>query len=197
MVRHFLADHDAPRLTVVVGATLMFALLVKEYFEPYPYYGPKKIAAVVCCGALMATGALWEVLSGKRTASDACGFWAVAGYVALLLSAFRFYQIENRAFFEFITLLTFFGFVINHYLEQSYRKPFFLLLSVIGIVGVFGAGSLVAAVGLVLIGLGLFAICHLPISMWARIALLAACAAGLALVRIGWLYAGWAAVILP
>jgi hypothetical protein len=78
VVRHFLADHGAPRLAVVAGAALMFALLAKEYFEPYPYYGPKKIAAVVFCAALMATGALWEVLSGKRTASDACGFWAVA-----------------------------------------------------------------------------------------------------------------------
>ena len=70
-------------------------------------------------------------------------------------------------------------------------------MSLVGIVGVFGFISVPAALGLVVAGLVLVSICHLPIPMWARIALLLACGAGLATVRLGWVYAGWAAVIVP
>ena len=145
----------------------------------------------------MLAGAGWEVWSGRRSTAEALRFWAVAGYVALLVLAFRVYYLETRTFYEFIALLTLFGFIINHYLPASLRRPFFLLLSVVGIVGVFGFVSAPAALGLVVGGLVLVGVCHLPIPMWARIAILVACAGGLATVRLGWVYAGWAAVILP
>ncbi len=196
VTRRVLAAEWTPRLGVILGAALIFALLAMEYFKEYPYYGPKHLLAICVGAALMAAGAVLEVVSGRRSAADALRFWAVGGYVALIVLALHTYTIESRSFTEFVAPLALFGFIINHYLPVALRRPFFLLLCFAGIFAVFGFISLPAALGLIFGGLALVGICHLPIPMWARIAVLVACAAGLAAVRVGWFYAGWTAVIV-
>jgi D-alanyl-lipoteichoic acid acyltransferase DltB (MBOAT superfamily) len=182
---------------VIVGASLTGLLLIMEYFKAQAYYGPKQLVAVGLSASMMFAGAAWEALSGRRSKTETLVFWALAGYVALLLLAFRVYSLESRAFQEFIGLIALFGFIVNHYLPFSLRKPFFLVLSFVSVVGVFGVMSVPAAAGLIVIGLALIGICHLPIPTWGRIALLLTCGAGLALIRTGWVYVGWAAAIVP
>jgi hypothetical protein len=196
--RWALAHQWTARLTVILGASLTFTLLVFErFFSAQPHFGLKHILAIVACATVMLAAAGWDAMRRPEVSAETFRFWAVAGYVALLVIAFRVYSVENPIFHDVIAPLALFGFIVNHYLPHSLRWPFFLLLSVVGILVVFGSISVSAALGLVAAGLALVGLCHLPIPMWARIALLLACAAILATVRLGWIYTGWAAVILP
>ena len=192
-----LKNEWAPRLTVIAAALAAFALVGGEYFKAYGHVGWRQVMAVAGCGAVMLAGAAWEVRLGRRALAEAAQFWTVAGFVSLLAIACATFQIENRAFFEFVMPVTVFGFIIHHHLPTAFRKPFFLFLSAVVIAGVFGATSPPAALGLALAALALIGICHLPVPMWARIALLAACAAGLAELRLGWMFQPWIAAFLP
>ncbi len=197
IVRQALSHEWTPRLLIMLGAMFAFAILTKEYFEATPYYGRSQILGATAGVLIMLLGSAWEVLLARRSAVEALNFWAVAFFVTLIILAFAFYELENRAFYEFVGPLALFGFIINHHLPAPLRTPFFLFLSIVVIAGVFGANSVPAAIGLVAIGLTLIGICHLPIPMWARIAILMACTVGLAFVRVGWIYVGWMAAILP
>jgi D-alanyl-lipoteichoic acid acyltransferase DltB (MBOAT superfamily) len=63
--------------------------------------------------------------------------------------------------------------------------------------GLFGAASMPAAIVLVVASLVLIGVCHLPIPMWGRLAILAAIVAGLAVLRAGWLTQDWIAMTIP
>ena len=89
----------------------------------------------------------------------------------------RQFQIESGAFLR-LWLLAFGGFAVHAVLPLRYRLPFFLLLSLAGIVLVLGFGN---AVWLIAIGLVLIAICHLPVRFVLRIAILIAVGIVLAL----------------
>lgn len=105
------------------------------------------------------------------------------GIVALLL---RQLQIESAAFLR-LTLLAFGGFTIHALLPLRYRLSFFLMLSLAGIIVSldFVIGASIIVMGLLLIG-----ICHLPVSFKLRgILLLLACAL-LAAMRAKW-FDGW------
>ena len=192
-----LAHAWTARLVVILGTVLTFALLAMEYFKAYPYYSPRHLLAIAAGAAIMLAGSGWEVVSGRRSAAEALKFWAVAGYVALLVLALRTYSVESRAFCEFVTLLALFGFIINHHLPAEMRRPFFLVVCFVGIAGVLGSASVPAAIGLILAALLLIGIAHLPIPMWGRIAILLVCGICLATVRLGTAYASWAAAIVP
>src|SRR5262249_27564099 len=69
------------------------------------------------------------------------------------------------------------GFIIHHLLPMRQRRKFFLALSIAGIVAVLPfPHSLV----LLAVGLGLIGLCHLPISLRARVILIALAGTGLA-----------------
>lgn len=102
------------------------------------------------------------------------------GIVTLLL---RQFEIESAAFLQ-LALLAFVGFAIHAVLPLRYRLPFFLLLSLTGIVVTL---DVINGLSLVLIGLILIGICHLPLSFRIRgILLLIACGV-LAIFRAKWI----------
>jgi hypothetical protein len=113
--------------------------------------------------------------------------------LGLLFIAFRQFQIESGAFLR-IAALAFAGFAVNYFLPLRYRLSFFLGLSLLGIAVVMGLASAawLIAVGMVLIGL-----CHCPINVWGRVALLLAAGVILATLRVEWLTAPWSPAIWP
>ena len=102
--------------------------------------------------------------------------------LGLVILLFRQFQIESAAFRQ-VAVLAFGGFAIHALLPIRFRLPFFLALSLAGIVLILEVvnGLSIIAIGLVLIG-----ICHLQISFRARGALLIAAAVILALIRAQW-----------
>lgn len=107
-------------------------------------------------------------------------FALVAAQVGAIVLVIRWYRIESPAFHGSIALLVLGGFVIHHALPMRLRLPFFALLSMTGIVTVFGSSGGAWLIGL---GAGLIAICHLPIAFAARITLLVAAGVVLAALR--------------
>ena len=125
--------------------------------------------------------------------SRVISFLFIIGQLALIALVIRQFQLVNSAFVR-VVLLTFGGFVIHQFLPLRFRLPFFLGLSIVGIGFVFGpeAGAWLVGIGLVLVG-----ICYLPINFAAKIALLVAAGAGLAVLRIGLVPAPWSDLVWP
>jgi len=91
-------------------------------------------------------------------------------------------RIESPAFYERVVPLAIGGAIVHHVLPMRWRLGFFALLSIAAIWVVFGV---VQGTWIVGIGLGLIAICHLPVPFAARIALLLAAGGTLAAMRAG------------
>jgi hypothetical protein len=102
--------------------------------------------------------------------------------LALALILLRALEIEPASGLPRILLLIFAGFVVHAALPLRWRLPFFLALSFAGIVVVLGpvTGALVVLLGLVLIG-----ICHIPIAYSTRVLLLITVVACLAAIHGG------------
>jgi hypothetical protein len=117
-------------------------------------------------------------------------FLAVAVQFALIVLVVNYWQLESLSVARLMKL-AFVGFIIHHLLPLRFRLPFFALLSLVAVitgVGHFGptvlAGWLTGRVTtngalyhllpgmtLVVIGLGLIGLCHLPIRFGWRITL--------------------------
>jgi hypothetical protein len=110
-------------------------------------------------------------------------FLVISAQLALILLLLHQLEIERDAGFLRILPLVFGGFVVHAALPLRYRLPFFLLLSftAIGIVLGFQAGAL-----LVILGLGLVGLCHLPLAFSTRVVLLLVAGGALAALRNGW-----------
>src|SRR3990172_6293569 len=121
-------------------------------------------------------------------------FLSVAIQLGLLVLVIRQFRLENQALYHNLMLLTFYGFLIHYFLPFRYRLPFFLLLSLAAIVGILG---FVNGAYLIVIGLGLVGICHLPISYFSRIALLLVAGVALVALRANLIQASWLEVIWP
>jgi D-alanyl-lipoteichoic acid acyltransferase DltB (MBOAT superfamily) len=118
-------------------------------------------------------------------AAPSPGFLALLVFqLGLVLLVVRQFQLESRTFFNVMVLGTA-GFVIHALLPLRYRLPFFVALSLAALGVALGPldGAMVLLLGLVLIG-----ICHLPTGLGVRILLL---------VLVGGLYALWRAALLP
>jgi D-alanyl-lipoteichoic acid acyltransferase DltB (MBOAT superfamily) len=115
-----------------------------------------------------------------------------AQLAALLLVVDRF-GIENEAFFHLLVLTTF-GFGVHYFLPLRHRLPFFVSLSLAGIVLVLGLtqGGWLIGLGLALIGIS-----HLPLSFTARAGLLLAVGLALAFPRWGLGTVPWSTAIWP
>ena len=119
---------------------------------------------------------------------------AIAVQLALLL-----FVVERRSLVESpavhqILRLAAGGFVVHALLPRRFRLPFFVLLSVAGILQVLGlvAGGWVLGLGLALLG-----ICHLPVPFATRVSLLLLVGAALAAARAEWLSAPIPAAVWP
>ena len=112
------------------------------------------------------------------------------GLIALVL---RQFQVESAAFRR-LFLLVIGGFALHALLPIRYRLPFFLALSLAGIGLVLGPEN---TAWLVVIGVCLIGICHLPIAYFLRVGLLVAVGALLAAQRVDWIGAPWSDAIWP
>lgn len=136
--------------------------------------------------------------ASRRSAHDPNVFsvarWAVLlGQLALLLLIVQRFELENQAFLR-LTALTVAGFGLHYFLQLRYRLPFFVLLSLAGLVLILGATQ---AAWLVALGLALIGIAHLPFSFTVRSALLIAVGLALAVPRWGLGQVPWSAAIWP
>ena len=110
----------------------------------------------------------WERLATELAPGRVLRIAVIAAQFALIVAAIRLLNIETPAF-ESILTLALGGFLVHHYLPAAWRQGFFAALSVASVPMVFGWHD-----GAWLLGMGcaLIALCHLPVSLRARIALL-------------------------
>src|SRR5262245_38459031 len=111
----------------------------------------------------------------------------VSAQLAMVLLVVNQFQLESRTFFS-VMLLGAVGFVVHALLPVQYRLPFFAALSLAGILVALGPldGIFLVVLGLVLIG-----ICHLPVRLGLRVVLLFATGILFAIWRIGLLPTPW------
>ncbi len=130
----------------------------------------------------------------KNDRPDVSRFAAIAVQLALVLLVMFLYEIERPRGMERIIPLIFVGFVIHAWLPLRFRMPFFLAVSVASVVLILG---LVNSAWLFAIGLAMIGVCHLPISLIARVAILVATGVVLAAMQVGRIRTGWAPAVLP
>ena len=121
------------------------------------------------------------------------GWLTIIGQLILLLVLVYQFNLESQAFFR-LAALTVAGFTVHYFLDLKYRLPFFVLLSLAGIVMVLGG---VQAAWLIGIGFVLIGIAHLPLSFWVRAGLLLAIGGALSIPRWGLGQVPWSAAIWP
>ena len=125
-----------------------------------------------------------SVKSGRFSAQTR--FAVVVVEFALVVVLVARFHLESQTFYRLL-VLSLAGFVVHHYLPVRLKLPFFALLSVFITVAVVDSIWALSPTGpgatLMILGLGLLGICHLPIPFGGRIALLATVGAGLAVVR--------------
>src|SRR5436190_19192370 len=140
--------------------------------------------------------------SDGRRAARVAQFLAVLVQFGLVVLIVDYWQLESQSLARLLWL-AFAGFTIHHLLPQRFRLSFFVILSLVAVitgVGHLGPSAvrewlvgkttttgflyhLFPGVTLIGIGVGLIALCHLPIRFGARVGLVAVAGAGLAVVR--------------
>ena len=132
-------------------------------------------------------------LVSRLTRSGIVGYLAILVQLGLLAVIIRQFQIESSAFLR-LALLAFGGFAVHYFLPASVKLPFFVLLSLSGILLVMGptTGLIPIVLGLVLIGA-----CHLPIRFSLRVGILLALGAGFAVLRTGAVASPWSSAVWP
>jgi len=115
--------------------------------------------------------------------------------IELILTLFviQKFQIESRTFFQ-VMVLGAAGFVVHALLPLPYRMAFFGFVSLASVILALGPRD---GVSLILLGLVLIGISHLPVLLMFRVVLLAATAALFAIWRMEWLPAPWSVAIWP
>jgi hypothetical protein len=147
-------------------------------------------------GALARALALPLTPAGPGAFSDVWRVAVVAVQLGLVLLIFRVFHVEEDTGFMRLAPLIFFGFLAHAALPLRYRLPFFLLLSLGAFWLLYGPPVLL----LLGLGLGLIGLCHLPLRLGARVALLLAAGAALAVVRAGvgpLAQLPWLSVVMP
>ncbi len=125
--------------------------------------------------------------------SETARFVFLLVQVGLLAIVLRQFQIESNAFLR-LALLAFGGFAIHYFLPIGLKLPFFVALSLGGILVVMGL-----ATGFALIALGLvfIVICHLPIRFSFRVGLLVLAGGVAAFLRTGAVEVPWSSAVWP
>src|SRR6266480_3869357 len=139
---------------------------------------------------------------GRQHVAEVAQFLAVVAQFGLIVMVVANWQLESLPLARLMSL-AFVGFVIHHLLSLRFRLPFFAALSLLAVITAVGhlgphvamawlTGKLTTdgflyhlfpGLTLIVIGLGLIGLSHLPIRFAARIGLLAVAGAGLAFLR--------------
>src|SRR6266566_348816 len=134
--------------------------------------------------------------------SRAAPFFAILAQFGLIVLVVDYWHLESQPLAR-LMWLAFGGFIIHHLLPLRFRLPFFAALSLLAVITAVGhlgphvamawlTGKLTTdgflyhlfpGLTLIVIGLGLIGLSHLPIRFAARIGLLAVAGAGLAFLR--------------
>lgn len=139
-----------------------------------------------------------QVTNDKRVSDNtAIGFWPFVqslATLALIAAAIYLFRIEEGIGLVKLMPLVVLGFALNAWLPVHLRLPFHFLITCGGIIFLLGSwdGSILIALGLFL-----FTIVNLRISVIYRIILMLAATAGLGLVRINIIPLAGVGVILP
>jgi alginate O-acetyltransferase complex protein AlgI len=106
-------------------------------------------------------------------------FLPIWGHLVLLLVVLKVYHVEGRALF-LLTSIALAVLPVHYLLDYRWKRPFFLLASVVGLFAVFGiaAGLVVTALSVAFVS-----VCRLPIAWSARAGLVALAAIGLGFAR--------------
>jgi lysophospholipase L1-like esterase len=165
----------------VAGSALVCLALIIDNFVGKPGFGTVQWAMLLTglFLVLFATAMRYLLLGALR---EGLGFVTILAQAALLLAVVQIYQIETPIFHNLIFAMVVTGFVAQHFFPEHLRLWLFVTLSVIGMLAALGPieGTLLLAVGLALIG-----VCHIPIPLVARVGILLAAGAALAIVRAG------------
>ena len=202
----------APGLKYLASLTLLLSgiggiliVLSKGLLEGYQVDLSGKPVLIIAVGLALAISAVLSTPLGRHLThswgipydaaeQDFAKFLLISVELGLLVLVIRLFELENAAFYENIAILTLCGFIVHHFLPVKYRLPFFVALSLIGIVSVAGVASGAWIVGL---GLALIGICRLPIALRYRIALLLAFGAAFGLLRANVVPAPWSVAVFP
>lgn len=113
--------------------------------------------------------------------------------LALAVFVVYLYEIEGSSFLHLFILMAV-GFAVNLLIPMNYRLPFFVLLSFVGVLIVFGIkdGAWLVGCGLVLISL-----CHIPVPYPIRVLAVATFGVFLAASRSGWIPFPWSSSVWP
>ena len=114
--------------------------------------------------------------------------------VGVILLLARAFNLESPAFYGIVLPLTAGGFLVHHWLPRGWQPWFFPALSIAGVFLIFGV---VGGAWLVGVGLGLIALCHLPIPFRWRMVVILLAVAGLVAMRATWLPTPWPGAIWP
>ena len=194
-----------PFLAMLGGGGVAALALGADLLGGSEGFGPLQIKLAWVGLAIFLLGATLDLALGQRSLlqwfnllildkQSVIKFLGITIQLGLLVLVSRQFVLESQAFYHNVMLLTFFGFLVHHFLPQRSRLYFFLLLSFAAIAGIFGFLNGAWLIG---IGLGLIGVCHLPISFAARVGLLLAISGLLIVLRIGWIQASWSGVVLP
>ncbi len=113
--------------------------------------------------------------------------------LGLLAIVLRQFQIESNAFLR-LALLAFGGFAVHYFLPMRLKLPFFVALSLGGILVVMG---LATGGALISWGLLFIAICHLPTRFSFRVGLLVLAGVVAAFLRTGAVEVPWSSAVWP
>jgi len=180
----------AGAVTVAIASDLIMETGLPEFGLRQLMLLPTALSVVLC----------YMVLEDDRSSNDTLTwtgglhYFLVAAQLGLLVVVAAQYDLENRAFSHNILPIIFYGFIIHFLLPLRLRLPFFLLLSFAAIFGIFGFAN---GAWLVVLGLLLIGICHLPLPYLTRVIVLLLAGLLLALFRADWIGYAWSGAIWP
>ncbi len=106
-------------------------------------------------------------------------FLPVLAHLGLLMAVFKVFRVEGRAFLSLVGIALA-ALPVHYLLAYRWKKPFFVAVSMAGLVWVFG---LVTSAWVLALSVPLIGITFLPISWYARAGLMAALTVALILLR--------------
>jgi hypothetical protein len=178
--RTLISGDGVAALLGLVGTALAVISFSLDMYGGAPGMGRSEELLLYVSAGLFA-GATALKFARRENLADLVRFLLVSFQLLLLAVVINRYEILDVTFHKFLIGLAVSGFFGNYFLPKPARPAFFLLLSFAAMFGVFGPvlGSL-----MLVVGAGIIAICHLPLSLWIRVALLLAVAVFFAVVRI-------------